>query len=275
MISVITPVYNGERFIENCLQNVIDQDCKCMEHIIVDGRSSDCTIQIVNKYNQEYTHIRWISESDSGQSEAINKGIALAKGEFIGILNVDDFYETNVLNRVVKLLTDMPVPGIIIGNCNVLDDDDNISLVNKPRGLTLNELLLGEISINPFPLNPSAYFYHRVLHDEIGLYDTNEHYVMDIDFILRAVQSATVKYIDETFGNYRYIKGTKTYMDYQSDQGSIRLKMLLEKYKKNLPVAQKLKLAPMFMMYKIFRKIKYFRTIFVKLMKNLLIRFRI
>lgn len=269
MISIITPVHNGERFIECCLKTVIDQNCDCIEHIIVDGKSHDNTVQIVKQYSNEYKHIRWISESDSGQSEAINKGIALAKGEIIGILNVDDYYEPNVLNHVIKLFIDIPVPGIIIGNCNVWDDDGNISLVNKPCGLTLYEMLLGEMSNNQFPLNPSAYFYHRNLHDVIGVYDTDEHYVLDIDFILRAVQSATVKYIDETLGNYRYIKGTKTYKDYQSNRGIIRLKMLLDKYKNNLSVTQKLKLVATSMPYKLSRKIKYFRSRFIKIMKYL------
>ena len=97
MISVITPVYNGERFIEACIQVVIDQQCPDVEHIIVDGGSNDQTVDIIKRYAEQYSHIRWLSEKDQGQSDAMNKGIAIAKGEILAILNVDDDYEVNVL----------------------------------------------------------------------------------------------------------------------------------------------------------------------------------
>ncbi|MDF5711529.1 MAG: glycosyltransferase [Nostoc sp. S4] len=78
MISVITPVYNGEKFIESCLQVVIKQNFSEVEHIIVDGGSTDKTIDIIKHYANQYSHIRWISEKDRGQSDAINKGIYLS-----------------------------------------------------------------------------------------------------------------------------------------------------------------------------------------------------
>jgi glycosyltransferase involved in cell wall biosynthesis len=96
MISIITPVYNGEEFIESCIKVVIDQACPEVEHIIVDGGSTDQTVDIIKQYAKQYPHIRWISEKDRGQSDAINKGIAMAKGEILSILNVDDYYEPNV-----------------------------------------------------------------------------------------------------------------------------------------------------------------------------------
>ena len=103
MISVITPVYNGEQFIESCIKVVIDQACPGVEHIILDGDSTDRTVEIIKWYADQYPHILWVSEKDEGQSDAMNKGIAMAKGEIIGILNVDDFYEPNVLNRVSEI----------------------------------------------------------------------------------------------------------------------------------------------------------------------------
>jgi glycosyltransferase involved in cell wall biosynthesis len=87
----MTPVYNGQRFIEFCIKNVIDQHCSHAEHIIVDGGSTDGTVEIIKSYAEKYPHIRWISEKDNGQSDAMNKGISMAKGEILGVLNVDDF----------------------------------------------------------------------------------------------------------------------------------------------------------------------------------------
>ena len=84
LISVITPSYNGERFIENCIKNVIEQKCPEVEHVIVDGGSTDGTVDIIRHHAENYSHIRWISEPDQGQSDAMNKGIAMARGDILG-----------------------------------------------------------------------------------------------------------------------------------------------------------------------------------------------
>jgi glycosyltransferase involved in cell wall biosynthesis len=96
MISIITPVFNGEKFIASCIKNVIGQNCPYAEHIIIDGASTDSTASIVKTFADRYPHIRWVSEKDRGQSDAMNKGIALAQGTILGFLNVDDYYEPNV-----------------------------------------------------------------------------------------------------------------------------------------------------------------------------------
>lgn len=232
MISVITPVYQGERFIESCIKIVIEQKCPDVEHIIVDGGSTDRTVEIIKQYADKYPHIRWISEKDKGQSDAMNKGIALAKGDIIAILNVDDFYEQNVLNRVLKIFKQLPEPSLLVGNCNVWDDKDKLIFINKPKKLKLANLLLE--NANPYPVNPSAYFYHTSLHEKVGLYKLEEHYVMDLDFILRAVQVATVKYIDEIWGNFRLIEGTKTFNDLKSGQVIRRKKSIFSNYRKDI-----------------------------------------
>lgn len=241
MISVITPVYNGERFIDSCIKVVIDQACPDVEHIIMDGGSTDRTVEIIKQYAQEYPHIRWISEKDLGQSDAMNKGIAMAKGEILGILNVDDFYEPNVLKRISEIFKTLPEPSLLVGNCNLWNDEGNLIDVNKPAKLNLSHLLTGWWHRYPFPYNPSAYFYHTSLHQIIGPYDVNDHYSMDLDFILRAVQVATVKYVDETWGNWRIIKGTKTLSS--GDQTFERNERLLRAYRKALPLFQRWQVA--------------------------------
>jgi len=206
-ISVITPVYNGERYIESCLESVIEQTCPFVEHLIVDGGSTDNTIKIVEHYSKEYLHIKWISEKDKGQSDAMNKGIRLASGSIISILNVDDFYEPNTLNFVLKSFKTLLEPSLLVGNCNVLNHDDAIKYVNAPKNLNWKDVLLKKA---PHPFNPSAYFYHSSLHSKIGVYDVDNHYTMDLDFLLKALRIANVKYVDRVLGNYRSIEGTKT-----------------------------------------------------------------
>ena len=109
----------------------------------------------------------------------------------------------------------------------------------------MTDLLLGS-DVNPFPVNPSAYFYHRSLTKAIGLFATDEHYVMDLDFILKAVRVANVKYVDEVWGNFRLIVGTKTRTDIQSNTMMRRQDRMLRKYQKCLPLSRRL---PVVMMY--------------------------
>src|SRR5208283_3867853 len=141
-----------------------------------------------------------------------NKGIAIARGPIICFLNVDDFYEPGVLNRVLPYLKELPEPGLLVGNCNVWRDDETLWFVNKPAKIRIADLLLGP-EVNPWPINPSQYFYHASLHKKIGPYKVDEHYALDLDFILKAVRVAKVRYVDESWGNYRFIEGTKTFED--------------------------------------------------------------
>ncbi|BAY48380.1 family 2 glycosyl transferase [Scytonema sp. HK-05] len=263
MISVITPVYNGERFIESCIKVVIDQNCPDVEHIIVDGGSTDGTVKIVKQYAEKYPHIRWISEKDKGQSDAMNKGIAMANGEVLAILNVDDYYEPNVLKRISEIFKTLPEPSLLVGNCNTWDDEDNLLSVNKPAKMKLADLLLGW-SINQFPANPSAYFYHTSLHQKIGLYKVGEHYAMDLDFILRAVQVANVRYVDETWGNFRYHQSSKTFQSNARGEANSVMKSIMTAYRKDLPLFQQWQIALQYdneiserVKYYL-RKIKYF-----------------
>jgi glycosyltransferase involved in cell wall biosynthesis len=258
MISVITPVYNGERFIESCIKAVIEQNCSDVEHIIIDGGSTDKTVEIVKQYVQKYPHICWISEKDKGQSDAMNKGIAMAKGTILAILNVDDYYEPNVLNQISSIFQTLPEPSLLVGNCKILDDEGNLLEVNKPAKLKLAELLLGW-KINPFPANPSAYFYHTSLHQKIGFYKVDDHYAMDLDFILRAVQVASIKYINETWGNFQLHKNTKTFHSGESGQGNSRMKSIMKYYRKDLPLIQQWQIS---LKYdnEISERIRYFLT---------------
>lgn len=238
-ISIITPVYNGKRFMEFCIKNVIDQNCQDVEHIIVDGGSTDGTVEIIKSYADRYKHVRWVSEKDRGQSDAMNKGVAMSKGEILGFLNADDYYEPNVLCRIAEIFKTLPEPSLLVGNCYLWNDKGEMFEVNKPAKLHITDLMLGW-NVNPYPVNPSQYFYHKSLHQKIGPYSIQEHFTLDIDFLLRAVQAAHVTYKDEFWGNFRFIEGTKTFQDVQNLLSEQRVGALLNKYKKKLPKRQQL-----------------------------------
>jgi len=255
-ISVVTPVYNGANYIESCINNVIEQQCSRIEHIIIDGASDDGTTLVIKRFADQHPHIRWISEKDRAQSDAMNKGIFLAKGDIIGVLNVDDYYEPGVLQRVTELFKTLPEPSLLIGNCNMWGNDGDLLDVNRPSRLQLTDLLIGDEARYPFPVNPSAYFYHKSLHKKIGLYNVDEQYAMDIDFLLRAIPNSHVVYIDEVLGNYRLIRGTKTYEDMKTGRTEVRLQKLIHEHRSKLPPYQQYKVIFLGHLYKLWRTIQ-------------------
>jgi glycosyltransferase involved in cell wall biosynthesis len=237
-LSVITPVLNAERYIEGCIRNVIDQNVAGIEHIIMDGMSTDQTLVITRRLAAENPSIRIFSENDGSQAAAMNHGIALARAPVIGFLNADDYYEPGVLNRVLDIFKGLPDPSLIVGNCNVRDVEDKIIVVNRPARLTLLDLVQGR----EYPWNPAAYFYHKSLHDLVGAYDPKEHYVMDLDFLMRAVRRAHVLYFDEIWGNFRWMEGTKTFSDAKTGQMEKRCNALRDKYSVHLSLPEKFRL---------------------------------
>ena len=206
-LTVITPVFNGEKYIENCLKNVAEQAFEGLEHLVMDGESSDGTVKIVQSWKEMYPHIRIISEKDNGQSDAMNKGIREAKGSIIGFLNVDDYYEPDILQRIPELFSDLPEPAFICGNLNIWNADGSLKHFNRPEKISLIELLSGKFE---WPYNPSAYFYHKSLHNLVGFYNESNHYSMDYEFILEAARHTEFRHFDELWGNFCEVRESKT-----------------------------------------------------------------
>jgi len=231
-LSVITPVLNGERFVSACLENVLAQACKEVEHLIVDGGSSDATEAIVRDRMARHDSIRWIQERGANQSRALNLGVEQSQARVLGILNVDDFYERGTLPRVLELIERFPIPSLLVGNCNVWEGD-SLMYVNRPTDLRFEKLLLGP-EFYPFPFNPAGYFYDKRLHELIGPYDVSDEYSMDLDFLLRAVRVANVVYMDETWGNFRIHPQAKTMRDREEGAHDRRRNRLLRRHRRVL-----------------------------------------
>jgi glycosyltransferase involved in cell wall biosynthesis len=239
-LSVITPVLNGGKFIERCIRSVSRQQCPGVEHLIVDGGSTDETLAVIRRLSAELPHIRWVSASDSGQSEAMNRGLGLAHGGVVGFLMADDFYEPGVLARVTALCEDLPEPSLLVGNCRLIDEHGALIMLNRPRQVTLTELLIKDPWNPNFPAGTSCYFYHKSLHDLVGPYDANEHYVMDVAFLLQAVQVASVVRVDEVWGSFVLHPGSKTVRDAVAGTGWPRFLALLRKHHSRLNLRDRL-----------------------------------
>lgn len=238
LLSVVTPVFNGKLYIEGCLLSVINQNCPQAEHIVIDGGSTDGTVEIIERYARQHPHIRWVSEKDKGQSDAMNKGMRMARGKIVGLLNFDDYYEPSLLSKVIKAFEGLPEPAFVAGNCRVFKDDGSLFYINKPTLDIVRIYIRGDK--NQFPHNPAAYFYHRSLHDKVGFYKEDDHYAMDLDFLLRAIPAAHLKYVDEIWGNYRYLEASKTVQAIRNNQLEANIERTMRTYRRKLPLQQQL-----------------------------------
>jgi glycosyltransferase involved in cell wall biosynthesis len=207
VLSIITPVFNGKKYLSNCLSNVALQAFPGLEHLIMDGGSEDGSQELIREWQTKYPHIRLVSEKDRGQSDAMNKGIQLAHGNIIGFLNVDDYYEPDVLPKIPGLFEKLPEPSFICGNLNIWNADGSLKHFNRPDKISLAELLSHKFE---WPYNPSAYFYHKSLHSLCGFYNEHNHYCMDYEFILEVAQQIDLKHVDELWGNFCQVEESKT-----------------------------------------------------------------
>src|ERR1700680_5105962 len=118
IVSVITPSFNQGGYIEQTIQSVLHQDYDPVEHIVIDGGSTDDTVDVLKRY----PHLIWLSEKDLGQADALNKGLALARGDIIGWINSDDYYQHNIFHSVVNQFR-MTNAQWVIGNLADVSDD--------------------------------------------------------------------------------------------------------------------------------------------------------
>lgn len=240
LISIVTPVLNGWSEIERCLASVSSQDLDDHEHLIVDGGSSDGTIEVVRTAQASDPRVRLIEGPDRGQSHAMNKGVVFANARIVGLLNVDDLYAPGALRRAVDALGSLPEPSFLWGGLDVVDPAG--SWYAPPGDLRPWKLLVGPDD-HPFPVNPAAYFYHRSLHHSSGLYDEHDHYAMDVDFLPRAsFHVAQVVTTPEVLGTYHNMPGTKTYEDYEHGAGAARLEPMYERYRTRLSRQRRLQM---------------------------------
>jgi glycosyltransferase involved in cell wall biosynthesis len=191
-------------------------------------------VKIIEEFSRRYSHIRWLSEKDFGPAEAINKGIALARGTFITVLCLNDFYEPNTLNEVVDMLPGLAQPVFLVGNCNMLNEKDELLYINKPGAVTPIKIMMGR----EFPYNPSAYFYHKDIHKKVGLYECCD--FSDVDFLLRVFKVTKVHYVDKCWGNFRLLPDSITVKAIQTGRLGIGLGEIFERHLKTYSILRRI-----------------------------------
>lgn len=190
-ISIITVTYNSEATIRETIESVIGQDYDDLEYIIVDGSSTDSTVEIIQEYGSRIA--KWISEPDKGISDAFNKGIAMAEGELIGIINSDDMLTEGALKKIAAAIeTDTEV---IYGKAYRLYEDGH-TRDYCPRDL--------KIFTYKMPLVHPATFVKRSAYETYGNFNVDYHYCMDRAVLYKMYQSgAKFQYMDEYLAYYR------------------------------------------------------------------------
>lgn len=197
--SIITATYNSQKFIESCIQSVLNQSYPNIELIIVDGASSDNTLQIIQSFNDPRVKIH--SERDNGIYFALNKGVSLASGDVIGFLHSDDFFvHENVIEEIILELQNPNIQGVYSNLKYVHHSNPNQVIRNwKSKPYKPINLKFGWMPPHP------TLFLKREVYDSIGLFNTNYRIAADYDWILRVFTDSrfTIKYLDMYISDMR------------------------------------------------------------------------
>jgi glycosyltransferase involved in cell wall biosynthesis len=175
MLSIVTPSYNQAAFIPATIDSVLVQQYPAFEHIIIDGGSTDGTLSVLEKH----PHLKWVSEKDKGQTDALNKGIRRAAGDIIGWINSDDVYAPGVFARVARLFEQRPGLVFVYGDVDYVDEAG--VPFDRFHGGALSARAIAERNVLPQP----GCFFRRSVFDEVGLFDESFHYAMDFEFWVR------------------------------------------------------------------------------------------
>ncbi len=189
--SVVTPSYNCAAFVRECIESVLAQGYDNFEHIVVDGASTDGTVEILKRY----PHLKWISEPDRGEAEALNKGLRMVSGDIIGWLNADDCYVDGTFQKVVEVMCSNPKSDLVYGKTVFIDEKGiptNWAIPYVPLNLvTLTRWFRLDL------FQPSIFFTKKVFRD-VGFFREDLQYGVDYEYWLRtAAKGYSFLYLDQ------------------------------------------------------------------------------
>lgn len=207
LFSIITVCFNSEKTIERTIQSVLKQTCQDYEYLIIDGASTDHTLEIVRKYEPLFEgKMKWISEPDRGIYDAMNKGIRMASGELIGIVNSDDYYETDALEIMRKIYTGYEY-SILYGAVRAVESGNETMVYIKNHEFIEKDMIT----------HPSC-FITKKLYTTYGMYSLEYPYSADYEFMLRIRNEEKIRYyktydIITNFSNGGVSNGVMAYRD--------------------------------------------------------------
>jgi len=201
LVSIVTPSYNQAQYLEQTLRSVLEQDYSSIEYIVIDGGSTDGSVDIIKKHENRLAF--WVSEKDSGQAEAINKGLARATGEIVAWINSDDYYFPGAIVSAVKAFESHPSAGIVYGDTVAVDEKGEFIHFPQYAQWGLEDLLTFNIIGQP------AVFMRRDVLLTAGFLDPSFHFLLDHQLWIRLASRAPMVYIPERWAAGRFHESAK------------------------------------------------------------------
>lgn len=198
-VSIVTVVFNGEKYLEECIRSVLNQDYKNIEYIVIDGGSTDQTLPIIEKFRKQLHY--FISEPDKGMYDALNKGIKKASGDVIGILNADDILASlDVITSIVNEFNQNEIDGVY-GNLNYIDTSPNKKILRK---WISKQFVNRDIVSGWMPAHPTLYL-KRELFNRFGYYSLDFGTAADYELMVRYlyVNQINAHFLNKLFVNMR------------------------------------------------------------------------
>jgi glycosyltransferase involved in cell wall biosynthesis len=207
-ISLVTPSLNQGEFIEKTILSVLSQEYPHLEYIVMDGGSSDDTSRVLNRYSDR---IRWVSEPDHGQTNAINKGLRMTHGAVVGYLNADDTLSPGSLWKVAEAFANQPEAMWATGKCRIVDEEgvEIRRSITKYKNLLLGVGGLPVLLMTNYISQPST-FWRRDALNEVGFLDENLHYTMDYEYWLRLLSRFPLLFIPDYLASFTIHPASKT-----------------------------------------------------------------
>jgi glycosyltransferase involved in cell wall biosynthesis len=204
LVSIVTPSYNQAKYLEATIQSVLGQDYENIEYIVVDGDSNDGSLEIIQQYADQLAW--WVSEPDRGQTEAINKGFARAKGTILAWLNSDDTYLPGAITEVVAFFQAHPELGLVYGDANFIDAEGRVIGQFNAQQTSYQRLRRGGVYIPQ-----QAAFWRADLWKQVGPLDPDTYFAMDYDLWVRLARVSDIRYFPgHTWANFRLHDDAKT-----------------------------------------------------------------
>lgn len=185
-LSIITPSYNQGQYLERTILSVLNQGYPNLEYIIMDGGSTDNSVEIIKKYAKYLTY--WVSEKDNGQVDALNKGFEIATGDWVGFQNSDDVYFPHTLRTFGQVVAANPVYDLVYGDLFIIDQMDNVTELLKTVPYSLNSQIIEGMQIH----NQSLFFKKDLLR-KYGMLSTKYQFAFDYEFVTRFTSDRSIK----------------------------------------------------------------------------------
>ncbi|MBW3623242.1 MAG: glycosyltransferase [Armatimonadetes bacterium] len=202
-LSIVTPSYNQGPYIERTIQSVLDQAYPDLEYWVMDGGSTDSTVEILRRYEDR---LQWISEKDKGQGDAVNKGFQRATGDILGWLNSDDTYTPEAFRTVMEYFEAHPEINFVCGACQMIDEEDRVLYVKQDCAFNLRRLVRMGVSNVVQP----TVFFRRELLEKAGAVDISYRHGMDYELWCRMGPHIRAHYFTQPLANWRYQADSKT-----------------------------------------------------------------